>query len=291
MNRYFLAIAILAVFLFPSISRGDDVLKALIIEGQNNHRDWPTTTPMMKKYLEETNLFEVDVIRTAPSGTDADFHPTFTDYDVVISNYYGAPWPEETQEAFVNYMQEGGGFVVVHAANNAFGDWREYNEIIGIGGWGGRNENSGPYVYLNEEGELVRDESEGNGGGHGPQRPFPVIVRDRDHPITAGMPQVWMHTRDELYDSLRGPALNIHILATGLSTRTHHHEPMLFTVEYGKGRTFHTPMGHAIYSMECVGFITTFQRGCQWAATGEVTLPLPDDFPTADEESKRVWEE
>jgi hypothetical protein len=23
-------------------------------------------------------------------------------------------------------------------------------------------------------------------------------------------------------------------------------------------------------------------RGCEWAATGKVTLPIPDNFPTAD---------
>jgi type 1 glutamine amidotransferase len=65
------------------------------------------------------------------------------------------------------------------------------------------------------------------------------------------------------------------------------HEPMIFTIDYGKGRVFHTPMGHADYSMECVGFITTLQRGVEWAATGKVTQELPDDFPTADKESTR----
>ena len=65
---------------------------------------------------------------------------------------------------------------------------------------------------------------------------------------------------------------------------------MIFTVNYGKGRVFHTPMGHAEYSQECVGFITTLVRGAEWAATGQVTLPIPDDFPTADKVSQRVYE-
>jgi len=39
------------------------VLKALIIDGQNNHYVWPKTTMMMRGYLEETSLFEVDVYR------------------------------------------------------------------------------------------------------------------------------------------------------------------------------------------------------------------------------------
>jgi type 1 glutamine amidotransferase len=54
---------------------------------------------------------------------------------------------------------------------------------------------------------------------------------------------------------------------------------MIMTIDYGKGRVFHTPMGHETYSMECVGFLSTLQRGCEWAATGTVTIPLPDDFP------------
>ena len=217
---------------------------------------------MMKSYLEATRLFTVDVATAAPKGTDPDFKPDFSSYDVVVSNFgHGAaPWPEESQKAFEEYVSSGGGFVVVHAANNSFPNWPAYNEMIGLSGWGGRNEKSGPYVYTNAKGDVIRDTSKGRGGNHGAQWEFPVIVRDKDHPITKGMPTQWLHTKDELYDQLRGPAVNMDILATAESKVTNRHEPMIFTVRYGKGRVFHTPMGHAEYSQECVGFITTFTR-------------------------------
>ena len=64
---------------------------------------------------------------------------------------------------------------------------------------------------------------------------------------------------------------------------------MIMTVRYGKGRVFHTPMGHANGSQECVGFITTLQRGCEWAATGEVSVPIPADFPPASEPKQRPF--
>jgi type 1 glutamine amidotransferase len=266
-------------------------LKALIVDGQNNHGVWPTTTKMMKAYLQQTSLFTVDVATAAPQGTDPNFKPDFSQYSVVMSNFgYGAaPWPEETQKAFETFVRGGGGFVVVHAADNSFPEWPAYNEMIGLGGWGGRNEKDGPYVYVNAEGEVVRDETSGAGGNHGAQWEFPIIIRDREHPIVKGMPLEWLHAKDELYDKLRGPAKNMQILATAESQVTGRHEPMIMTINYGKGRVFHTPMGHAEYSQECVGFITTLQRGTEWAATGKVTIPIPDDFPTADKISSRKF--
>jgi type 1 glutamine amidotransferase len=280
---------------FAAVAQAQTGLKALIVDGQNNHGNWPTTTRMMKKYLEDTRLFSVDVATTAKQGTDEGFKPEFSKYNVVVSNYNGAPWPAATQEAFVAYVKGGGGFVVVHAANNAFGEWKEYNEIIGLGGWGGRSEKSGPYVYLDADGKLVRDESQGRGGNHGPQHPFQIVVRNGGHPVTKGMPAAWMHVNDELYDLLRGPGENMQILATAYADKAQRgsgrHEPMIFTVQYGQGRVFHTPMGHGNDSQECVGFITTLVRGAEWAATGKVTLPIPEDFPTADKTSQRKFGE
>jgi type 1 glutamine amidotransferase len=109
------------------------------------------------------------------------------------------------------------------------------------------------------------------------------------------MPREWLHAQDELYDKLRGPAENMQILATAYASPDYggsgKHEPMLMTISYGKGRVFHTPMGHADYSDECVGFIVSLQRGTEWAATGKVTqTEIPQDFPTADAVSVRKFD-
>jgi hypothetical protein len=47
-------------------------------------------------------------------------------------------------------------------------------------------------------------------------------------------------------------------------------------------------MGHDALALSCVGFITTFQRGTEWAATGRVTQKVPKNFPTADSVSYRA---
>ena len=136
MRRIVFALACLTWFISGGLTLADDTkLKALIVDGQNNHGVWPKTTQMMKSYLVESGKFDVDVATTGAKSTKG-FEPKFTDYDVVISNYNGQPWQTATQTAFVDYVKNGGGFVVVHAADNAFPEWDEYNRIIGLGGWG-----------------------------------------------------------------------------------------------------------------------------------------------------------
>jgi type 1 glutamine amidotransferase len=264
--------------------------KALVVTGQNGH-NWKGTTPVLVKLLEETGLFSVDVATSPAKGQDmSEFAPKFADYQVVVLNYQGDPWPQTTKEAFVDYVKGGGGVVVYHFALAAFPEWKEYNEIIGLGGWGGRTEKVGPYVRW-KDGKIVRDNSPGRCGSHGPQQPFQLFVRDAEHPITKGLPPAFMHAPDELYGWLRGPAKNLTVLATAFAPADKggagEHEPVLFTIQYGKGRVFQECLGHDVPNLKSVAFIVTFQRGAEWAASGQVTQKVPADFPTADEPSLR----
>jgi hypothetical protein len=307
-------------FLFALPSEAAEKLKALIVDGQNNHAVWPKSTVMMKDYLEKTGLFQVDVARTKFISNhqrekdwlplaganeaegkdkpmpDPDFAPDFTKYNIVVSNFgYGAAdWPEGTRKKFEDYMKNGGGLVVVHAANNSWANWPEFNKMIGLGGWGGRNEKSGPYVYYDAHGKVIRDDGPGGCGTHGPQSEFLITMRDKEHPITKGLPDFWMHGKDECYSKLRGPAENMTILATAADTpalqKDGRNEPMLMVLNYEKGRVFHTTLGHDVEAFQCVGFIVTFLRGSEWAATGKVTQEIPKDFPTKEKPAARPYE-
>ncbi|MEZ5363152.1 MAG: ThuA domain-containing protein [Bryobacterales bacterium] len=282
----------LALPLSAAVSSAAGKMRALLIDGQNNHKTWPQTTPLIKRWLEESGLFAVEIATTPPAGQDnSNFQPRFADYDLVVSNYNGEMWPEPTRRAFERFVSEGGGFVSVHAADNAFAQWKAYNEMIAVGGWEGRNQASGPYLRL-RDGKWVRDETTpGTGGHHGERHEFVVEIRDPSHPVTRGLPKKWRHAEDELYDQLRGPARNVDVLASAFSepsTRgTGEDEPMLMAISFGKGRVFHTTLGHSPEAMHCVGFIATLQRGAEWAATGKVTQSVPKDFPGPDEVSLR----
>ncbi len=262
-------------------------IKVLIVTGQNNH-NWEASSVILQKYLNESGLFIVDMAVSPKKGEDmSKFQPDFSAYKAIILDYNGDSWPDATNTAFLDFVKKGGGVVVYHAADNAFPQWKEFNEIIGLGGWEGRNEKDGPYVYF-KDGKEVRDNTPGPGGSHGKQHEYVVVVRDKKHPITKGLPASWTHAKDELYDKLRGPAQNMTILATAFSDKstggTGRDEPALMVLSWGKGRIFHTILGHVGNeaehpAVECSDFIVTFLRGTEWVATGKVTQKVPNDFP------------
>lgn len=303
-------------------------LRALILDGQNNH-DFRGTTEAIRATLATTGRFgdwsqvkfsrspiwwEQPEPRKPKDGDDAAqaqfekdikaysearlayykqsaltqsiWRPPFSECDVAIINYNGNPWPEHVQEAFVNFVRNGGGVVVVHAANNCFADWPAYNEMLGIG-W--RGAKFGRWIAVDDAtGKLIEvPEEKPAASSHGDFVPFVVKTRAPEHPIMAGLPAEWMHGADELYVRMRGTTKNLTVLATAFSPGAKQHEPVVWCTTFGKGRVVTTSLGHyqrpAHYSsLMCIGFQTVLARSCEWAATGAVTIPVPEGFPTKD---------
>ncbi|HWD99346.1 MAG TPA: ThuA domain-containing protein, partial [Bryobacteraceae bacterium] len=226
MNRFFWASVFAAALAYNLPAQGADRIRVMLLDGESGgpYHAWRATTPVLKKELEETGLFQVEVVTApAPGGDFSAFHPDFARNQVVVMNY-DAPderWPEALKTAFEAWVRGGGGLVTVHAADNAFPAWRSFNEMIGIGGWRGRTEKSGPLWFF-KDGKLVSDDQPGHAGNHGLRAPFAITVQDATHPITRGLPHVWMHQGDELYNSLRGPGENMTVLATAYSDPANH---------------------------------------------------------------------
>lgn len=318
LTRRKLASAIALLAIAPLSIHAEEKLKVLLIDGQNNHA-WQETTPLLVAILKDSGRYDVTVSTAPPSAPRAPkapqdkgeaaqvkfalelkewetktaafkqesaaawaaWHPDFALYDVVVSNYNGELWPESVRTAFETFVGGGGGFVSVHAANNSFPEWPAYNEMIGVGGWGGRSELSGPYLRK-REGNWTLDPSAGRGGSHGKQHEFVVETQAAEHPIMKGLPAKWTHAQDELYDRLRGPAKDVTVLGAAFSPvdlgGSGEWEPLLMAIPYGKGRVFHTALGHGAVSMSSTGFKETLKRGTEWAATGAVTFPAPPAF-------------
>lgn len=264
-------------------------IKTMIVTGQDGSHWWKGGSDAIKMILENSHLFSVDIHVTPDWKEDISrFNPDFRKYDLVVINYGGTTWAKPTQKKFEEFVAGGGGVVVVHSSVVGMDDWKGYNEMIGLGAWNGRNEKDGPYVYW-QDGDIVYDYSPGWAGYHGLQHASTIVHRAPEHPILKGLPQEWEHFKDEIYARLRGPGRNLEVLATTYESmggnNAGRHEPMLWTVKYGKGNVFVTLLGHAgndpelRYAMECTGFQVTLLRGAEWAATGQVTQEAPKDFP------------
>ncbi len=260
----------LALFLIPLLAQqnaGPARIQALIITGQNGH-DWRGTTPLLRKQLEDTGRFEVRVTEEFRGAGPETLAP----YALVILNYYDLRkpemrWGQKADDALLEFVRSGKGVVVYHFSVAAFDGWTEYEKMCGA--------NWRP-----------------NNGHHSAAHDFTVSIKDADHPITRGLKASFPQPKDELYANLRWqPAGQYHVLAAAWDDHSLYQgkarqpipgngmdQPMLWTVDYGKGRVFVTVLGHDVAAVQTPAFVTTFTRGSEWAATGAVTLPIPPEM-------------
>jgi type 1 glutamine amidotransferase len=242
-------------------------LQALIITGQNGH-DWRATTPILRKVLEDSGKFEVRVTEEFRGAGPEMLAP----YDVVILNYYekkqpALKWGDRAEKALIDYVHAGKGLVVYHFSMAAFDGWQEF-ETMCAATWRSGN------------------------GHHSARHDFTVDIKDRNDPITRGMKASFPQSNDELYANLKWqPEGSYHLLASAWDDHSLYkgnqaqpvsgaglNQPMLWTVKYGSGRVFVTALGHDPDAMRSAGFIATLQRGTEWAATGNVTIPVPPEI-------------
>jgi type 1 glutamine amidotransferase len=86
---------------------------------------------------------------------------------------------------------------------------------------------------------------------------------DPDHPVTRGLSD--FEADDELYTCLAGTP-PIRVLATARSKVTGKDEPMAFVLNYGRGRVFHSPLGHDVKALTRPGVAPLFRRATAWTA-------------------------
>ncbi len=269
-------------------------IPVLIVDGINNH-DWRPTTAWIKRVLEESGRFAVDVSTTPlPHAAGPEWEtwrPDFGKYRVVVGNFNGGHrpdgvrWPAAVEQAFETYVRGGGGYVSFHAANNAFLRWKAYNEMIGLG-W--RDKSFGPSLVIDEkETRVIVPTGEGRNPGHGARHDFEISVLEPLHPITHGFPKRWLHRSEQLThgqhgleDVVRSDALTI--LTYAWSKDVQERQPLDWVRAYGEGRVYTTMLGHTWKAednrnLRGAGFHALFLRGVEWAATGAVTLGVPAD--------------
>lgn len=269
-------------------------LQVLIISGRNSYEhDWTGVNNMLRTLMQDSGRFEVRVTEDFDEGNLA----MLRDYDVVLLNYSSRwnyadkeqhLWSPAAFAALYQFVREGGGLVAYHSSFTWGRDIPEYKRLVGA---------------VMEPGSSRRS----------PPGAFPVHLVDRDHPITRGMREfVWTYNDDMYTNMARDPDAKVRVLATAHDSAASYDprltgpkypvaaytpeklkamagidadHPQVWTADYGNGRVFSITLGHDEVSLHFQPLQALVLRGTEWAATGTVTLPLPEDakdYPTGE---------
>ncbi|TNF43118.1 MAG: ThuA domain-containing protein [Bacteroidetes bacterium] len=254
MKKQLLLLVLLLFQLIPQLfSRDLEKVKLLILSGRNNH-EWQQTTGFLENMFHQTRYFRTEVTNQPDTLKLADLQQ----FDVVLSNWNSWPendlrWPAETEKALLQFIKSGGGFVTFHSSTSVFYNWPEFQEIS-TGAW-------------------IADTT-----NHGKPSVTRVEIINENHPVTKGLmgfeifDELWINASKNNKFEVLGTATNDELIKNGKES-----QPAIMVAEFGKGRIFHTILGHDINALENEGFQTLMLRGTEWVATGKVskkTAPL-----------------
>lgn len=240
----FLAAAF-TVFAMAAGAADEAKIKTLLITGDDvGVHPWKECSQAYRAILEESGRFDV-VATEEPLVLESE--AALEQYDLIVLAMYNQSKPTLTdaaKENLLNFVKGGKGFVPTHLSSASFKEWDEFGELCGR--------------------KWVMGTS-----GHGPRSVFTAKIADSDHAITEGLED--FEIDDELYAKLQGDK-DIHVLVNAWSDWSEKTEPLVFIHQYGEGNVFHTAFGHDAKAVNTPAAQTLFARGCEWAATGEVTV-------------------
>jgi type 1 glutamine amidotransferase len=255
-----------AALLMAQLAVAAGPLRALIVSGENDH-DWHATLPYVERALRNSGRFEVRVTEAFGGATAK----TLANYDVLVLHYHGPRWGAATEKAVEDFVRSGKGLVTIHGASYGFSGFEVKTPMFRPTGI---VEKPWP-AYRDMMGAYWTDWALKH--GHGQRHTFAVKFKDPAHPVAHGMGESFQAT-DELYHNITFLP-SAHVLATAYDdpkfNGTGKDEPILWTVNYGRGRAFHTVLGHDAAAMYEPGFLTSLACGAEWAATGDVKLAEP----------------
>lgn len=219
-------------------TQGADGVRVLIVTGIDypGHL-WKETSPVLKKALAEDKRLSIDIVE------DPEYLATeeLGQYGTIVLHFMNWERPDpgkKAQQGLRNFVEDGGGVVLVHFACGAFQGWDEFEKIAG----------------------RVWDP---NKRPHDPYGQFTVNIIGETHPITKGLSD--FETVDELYTCLTGDT-PVEVLAAATSKVDNEVYPIAFVLNYGKGRVFHSVLGHDAQAISNPPVAEFFRRGCAWTA-------------------------
>jgi uncharacterized protein len=220
-RKMFLLITFVFSMLFSGNNKPLSKEKKVLIYSKTNgyrHESIPNGIEAIKKLGTENN-FKVDATEDSTFLTDANL----SQYnEIIFLSTTGTVLGKDQEQALMNFMHAGGGFVGVHAATDCEYEWPWYVKLVG-----------------------------GSFMSHPHQQQAKLVVVDKKHPATKMLPAIW-ERKDEWYNFKNlNPDVKVLIKIDETSYeggKNGDNHPMAWYHEYEGGKVFYTELGHTVES-------------------------------------------